>query len=392
MLEGSLARLGRRLRLGLIGGGGNSFIGGTHRIAARLDDCFEICAGVLSSDPSRSVAQASQLGIPRGYADVASMLASEANHPEGIDAVAIMTPNDSHHSYAAMALDAGLDVICDKPLTNDLETARDLVRQAEQKGLSLTVTYNYSGYPMIREARAMVAAGEIGTPRLVHVAYVQGSLGQLVENEPDRIPSRLKWRLDRSKGGQSHVLADIGSHMHHLVSHVSGQEFDSVLADLGAALPGREAHDTGSIIFRLTGGARGVMFVTKAATGMSNGSSIEIYGEGGGICWAHENAEQLVVRRPNRPAELRTRGLPSLHPLGRRGVRLPMGHPEGFLEGFANVYADFAELVAARRTGTRPDPLALHSPDGRAGARTLAFIEACIESSGSGGWVKVPAV
>lgn len=387
-----LASLGRRVRLGVIGGGGNALIGPVHRIAARLDDRFEICAGVLSSDPAKSVAEAKALRIARGYADVKTMIAEEAKRADPIDAVAIMTPNDSHHDYAAMALDAGLDVICDKPVTNDLDSAVDLLARARKLGLVFSLTHNYSGYPMVREARAAIAAGEVGPLRVVHVAYVQGSLGTRVEDRPDLMSSRLKWRLDPAKGGMSHVMGDIGTHAHQLCTYVTGLRVESVLADVGAALPQRETHDTASVIFRLEGGVRGVMFVTKAATGAENAISIEAYGEGGGVYWAQATSNELRVMRHNKPAELRTRGLPSLHPLAQRATRLPAGHPEAFFEAFANIYSDFADLVAARRSGQKPDPLAAQTPDAVTGADGLAFIDACVDSTTKGGWVKVKPV
>lgn len=384
--------LGRRVRLAVVGGGGNALIGPVHRIAARLDDRFEICAGVLSSDPVRSVADAAHLHIPRGYPDMATMIGEEARRSDPIDAVAIMTPNDSHHLYAAMALDAGLDVICDKPITNDLETALDLVERARSRGLVFCLTHNYSGYPMVREARASIEAGEIGPLRVVHVAYVQGSLGTRVEDRPDAMSSRLKWRLDPAKGGLSHVLGDIGTHAHQLLTYISGQRIESVLADIGAALPGRTSHDTASVIFRLEGGARGVMFVTKAATGAENALSLEAYGEAGGITWQQASANELRVVRNNKPVELRTRGLPTLYPLAQRATRLPPGHPEAFLEAFANVYADFADLVAARRSGQPADPLAAATPDAAVGAEGIAFIDACIESTRARTWATVRRV
>ena len=389
MAASSSNALGRRIRLAVVGGGGQALIGPVHRIAARLDDRFEICAGVLSSDPARSVADAARLHIPRGYSDVATMIAAEAGRPDPIDAVAIMTPNDSHHIYAAMALDAGLDVICDKPITNDLETALDLVERARSRGLVFCLTHNYSGYPMVREARAAIEAGEIGPLRVLHVTYVQGSLGSRVEDRPEAMPSRLKWRLDPAKGGLSHVLGDIGTHAHQLLTYVSGQRVEAVLADVGAALPGRATHDTASVIFRLEGGARGVMFVTKAATGAENAISLQAYGEAGGVAWQQASVNELRVMRNNQPAELRTSGLPTLHPLARRAARLPPGHPEAFLEAFANVYADFADLVAARRSGQPPDPLAAVTPNAVTGAESLAFIDACIESTRTQTWATV---
>ena len=376
----------RRIRLGLVGGAGGALIGPVHRIAARLDDRFALVAGVLSSRPERSLAEAEALGL-RGYPDVPAMLAGEAARPDGIEAVAIATPNSSHAHLAGLALDAGLDVICDKPLTNDLQSAVALAEKARAKGLVLSLTHNYSGYPMVREARAAIAANEIGPVRVVHVAYVQGSLGSRVEDAPDAMPARLRWRLDPEVGGISHVLADIGTHAHQLLTYITGQPVAAVLADVGAALPGRSAHDTASVIVRMRDGAKGVIFVTKAATGAENALMLEAYGEAGGVFWQQSAPNALRVMRNNRPAELRTSGLPTLHPLAKRATRLPPGHPEAFLEAFANLYADFADLVAARRAGTAPDPLALQGPDAAAGVDGLAFVEACLESTRIGGWV-----
>ncbi len=384
-----LKLLGRRIRLGLVGGGGAALIGPVHRTAARIDDGFEIVAGVLSSNPERSLVEAHALGVPRGYPDLRAMFASEALRPDGIDAVAIMSPNDSHHEACAMAIDAGLDVICDKPLTNDLDSALDIVAKARGRNLVFCLTHNYSGYPMVREARAAIAAGEIGPLRVAQISYVQGSLGARVEDRPEAMSDRLKWRLDPARGGVSHIMGDIGTHAHQLLTYVTGRRVEAVLADVGAALPNRAAHDTASVIFRLEGGARGVMFVTKAATGAENAVSIEAYGEAGGISWSQASANELRFMRNARPAELRTRGLPTLHPLSRRASRLPPGHPEAFFEAFANIYTDFAELVAARLSGTPPDPLAATVPTAETGAEGLAFIDACLASTQKGCWVEV---
>lgn len=384
--------LGRRVRLGLIGGAQGSLIGPVHRTAARLDDCFELCAGVFSSDPQRSLSSAQAFGIERGYADLDTMIKSEAARPDGIDAVAIMTPNDSHYEYAAAALDAGLDVICDKPLTNDYDSALALARKAHDRGRILVLTHNYSGYPMVREARATIMGGEIGPLRLVNVRYVQGSLSRRIEAEPDKMAARTKWRLDSAKGGKSHVLADIGVHAHQLMSFVCGRRVVAALADVGPSLPDRTAHDTAQVILKLDDGTRGMMLVSKVATGAQNVVSIEAYGEEGGIAWNQAEANDLRVMRLNRADEVRTRGLPSLHPHAQRGTRLPVGHPEAFFEAFANIYTDFAELVAARVAGAEPDPLAELTPNAWTGVDGLAFIDACLESSETGTWTNVKSV
>ena len=381
--------LGRRLRLGVIGGGKSSLIGPAHRIAARLDDDFEIVAGVLSSDAERSLADARSLGIARGYPDAARMLAEEAARPDGMDAVAIMTPNDSHFRLVKQALEAGLDVICDKPITNELSSARELASLARVRERTLCLTHNYSGYPMVREAKAAIAAGEIGPPRIASVHYLSGSLGTRVEDRPDDLPDRTKWRLDVSRGGVSGVLNDIGTHAHHLLTFVTGARVEAVLADVGAALPERTAHDTAAAILRLESGIRGAFFATKAATGAENAVAFEVYGEGGGLSWSQAAPNELKVMRQARPIETRTRGLPTNHPYARRAARLPPGHPEAFFEAFANIYADFAQLVAARLSGREPDPLATMVPQADDGVDGLAFVDACLASTASGTWASI---
>jgi predicted dehydrogenase len=381
--------LGRRLRLGLVGGGGAALIGPVHRAAARLDDRFEIAAAVLSSSPERSLAEATALGIPRGYGDLDAMLAAERARADGIDALVVATPNDSHGDVAGRALDAGLHVICDKPLTNDTASALAIARKVEATGLVFCLTHNYSGYPMVRQARAMVAAGELGPIRLVHVSYVQGSLGARVEDRPEDMPARLKWRLDPKQGGPSHVMGDIGTHAHQLLTFIAGERVRRVMAEVGAVLPGRAAHDTGMALVELEHGAKGVLLASKAATGAENALAIEIYGEAGGLYWEQANVNTLRHMRNAEPARLLTRGLPGLHPLARRAARIPPGHPEGFHEGFANLYTDFADTVAARLAGADPDPLALHFPSALDGARGLAFIDATLRSTSEGRWVDV---
>ena len=388
-MESAISRLGRRIRLGVVGGGGVALIGPVHRAAARLDDMMEVTAGVLSSNAERSVAEARRLMIPAGYPDLGAMLAGEGDR---LDAVAIMTPNDSHGPLSLQALAAGRHVICDKPLTNDLAEARDLVDAVRHSGLVFGLTHNYSGYPMIRQARAMVRAGELGAIRLVHVVYAQGSLAARVEDEPEKMPPRLRWRIDPAKGGASHVMGDIGTHAHQLATYITGLEVERVLADVGAVVPGRTAHDTASLLLRLEGGARGVLWATKAATGAENAMSIEVYGEKGGLFWEHANANALRFMRNAEPATLLTRGLPGLHPLARHAARVPPGHPEGFHEGFGNLYRDFAEQVAAHLLGEKPDPLATTLPTVEEGARGLALIEAALRSTASGGWAEVERI
>jgi predicted dehydrogenase len=380
-----IERLGRRLRLGVVGGGGESMIGPVHRAAAVLDGRFEIVASVLSSDGEKSLAEGRALGIPRPYRDLGTMLVEEGRRDDRIDAVAIMTPNDSHFDIASAALDDGLHVICDKPLTNTREEAFALADRVQASRKVFCLTHNYSGYPMVREARARVAAGEIGEVRLAHVAYAQGQLARRVED--GEIPARLRWRLDPVRGGVSHVMGDIGTHAHQLLTFVAGRQVERVLADVGAVVPDRRAHDTASVLMRLEGGARGVLWVTKAASGAENALELKVYGEDGGLEWSQGAPNQLRLVRHDQPARILSRGQPGLSEAARRATRIPAGHPEGFHEAFANLYADFAEAVAATISGRKADPLALQFPTALDGARGIAFVEAAVRASDAGHWV-----
>jgi predicted dehydrogenase len=371
-----------RIRLGFVGGGRGALIGPVHRTAARLDDRFEVVGAVLSSDPEKSVADAAALGIPKGYGSLGQMIRAG-----GLDAVAIATPNDSHAALAIEALDAGLHVICDKPLANTAPDGRRIADKVRETGLVFCLTHNYSGYPMIRQMRAMIEAGRIGKIQLVQASYRQGTLATAIETGD--IPARLRWRLDPKKGGGSHVMGDIGSHVHQLIRYTTGLGIDSVMAELGAIVPGRQAHDTGQALLRFANGARGQMLATKVAHGAENALAIEVHGDQGGLEWRQSRLDELLYLRNGEPQQILTRGSPYLEPLARQACRLPPGHPEGFHEGFGNLYRDFAEQVAARIEGRAPDPLAATIPDAATGLDTLLFIDACIRSSETGSWQKV---
>ncbi|MFO1037168.1 MAG: Gfo/Idh/MocA family oxidoreductase [Geminicoccaceae bacterium] len=379
-------RLGRRLRLGVVGGGPGSFIGPVHRAAARLDERFEVVAAALSSDPDRSREAAGDLLITpdRAYPDWHRLIEGERNRDDGIDALAVMTPNGSHFAIASAALDAGFDVICDKPLTTNLADAMALVRKVRETGLVFCTTYNYAAYPMVRQAKAMVAAGEIGEVRQIHVTYVQGHNATLVEADP----SRRGWRFDPEEAGASLILGDIGSHAHHLGAYVGGTELVSVLADVAATVPGRTSDDYAALLLRFANGARGTMWVTNAAAGGEHGLGFRIFGSKGGLEWHQEQPNELRHRRLGGFEEIQTRRLHgALTPLGERATRVEIGHPEGYVEAFANLYKDVAEAIVARRTGTPCDPLALEFPTVVDGARGIAFIEAAVASGLSGRWV-----
>jgi predicted dehydrogenase len=380
----TIARLGRRLRLGVVGGGPGSFIGAVHRTAARLDDHYEVVAGVLGRNPERSRAAARAVGIAeeRAYADCSELLTREAARPDGIDVLAIMTPNDAHHPAARDALARGLDVICDKPLTTRLEDALDLVRRVRASGLVFCLTHNYSGYPMVRHARAMVRSGALGTIRQLHVEYIQGHLA--AETEADRDPA-ANWRFAAEHCGPSLVLGDIGTHAHHLACFITGLELTAVAAELGSAVPARQVHDYAHLLLRFDGGARGSMWVTNSAAGAEHGLHIRVFGDNGGLEWHQEEPNSLLYRPLGGFAQVLTRGRPGLSPEAERATRIVLGHPEGFHEAFANLYADAAEAIVARRTGGEPDPLALDFPTVEDGARGVKFVEAAVESHRNGG-------
>jgi predicted dehydrogenase len=376
--------MGRPLRLAVIGGGPGSFIGRMHRAAAAMDGRYEIVAGVVSSDPDRSRKAAIDMGIDaeRAYSDAMDMLDAESARPDGADVVAIMTPNDSHHAYAVAALDRGFDVICDKPMTNTLDEALDLVRRVQSSGLIFCLTHNYTGYPMVRQARAMVKSGELGEIRLVQVDYVQGNKAD--EQDPD--PSDgLPWRFDPVRGGPSLVMGDIGTHAHNLMRFITDLEVAEVAADVGHVAPGRLVDDFGGALLRFENGARGSFWVTQAAAGVENSLWIRVSGTRGSIEWRQEFPTQLIFRPLEGPVRIYTPNGPGVLPAAARSSRIVAGHPEGFQEAFANVYSDAAEAIAARRSGGEADPLAADFPTEIDGAIGVKFVDAVVESSAANG-------
>jgi predicted dehydrogenase len=374
--------LGRRLRLAVIGGGSGSFIGAMHRQAARLDDRYEIVAGVLSSNPEKTKKDGLEIGLSsdRLYSSVHEMLAVETTRKDGADAVAIMTPNDSHFEYAMAALEKGFDVICDKPMTNTLQEAETLHKKVVDSGLVFCLTHNYTGYPMVRQAKAMIADGQLGTIRLIQVEYVQG--GKADESKPD--PSE-SWRFDPVRGGPSLVMGDIGSHAHNLVRFMSGLEVAEVAAEIGNIVPGRAVHDYGGALLRFNNGARGSYWVTQAAAGVENCLRIRVSGSKGSVEWMQEFPQALTFKPLGAPSQNRTPNGPGTLPLAKRSSRIVAGHPEGFHEGFANIYSDAAEAIAARRSGNQADPLALFFPNSFDGLMGLKFVFSAIESSKANG-------
>jgi predicted dehydrogenase len=380
----AIEALGRPLRLAVIGGGPGSFIGETHRVAARMDGRYQLVAGAVSSDPDRSIEAGRKLGLDpeRSYGDGLELIATEADRADGAEVVAIMTPNDTHHLFAMAALENGLDVICDKPITNTLEEAREVVSRVADSGLVFCLTHNYTGYPMVRQASAMVDGGELGEIRLVQVEYVQG--GKASENDPDPADG-LPWRYDPVKGGPSLVMGDIGSHAHNLVRFITGLEVASVSAEVGTIVPDRLVHDYAAAMLRFDNGARGSLWVTQAAAGVENCLRIRVSGTRGSLEWQQERPTALAFKPLEGPAEMRTPNGPGTYAASRRATRLVAGHPEGFIGAFANIYSDAAEAIAARRTGVAADPSALYFPDAIDGAWGVRFVDAAIESSVAGG-------
>lgn len=386
----AFAALRRPLRLGLIGGAAPSMIGPVHVRAALLDRCFAVVAGVLSRDPARGRAAAAEQGISidRGYGTVKEMLAREAARADGIEAVAIVTPSDTHHRFIMAAIAAGLDVMVDKPMVNTVAEAEEIAREAAARGIVVRITHGYAGYPMVREARALVAAGRIGVLRLLQVEYLGSGLAAPVEALPD---AAKRWRLEPARSGPSLVLGDIGTHAHHLACHVAGEPVAAVSAEVGTLMPGRTVHDYAQARFRLAGGARGAMTLCQGAAGAENHILLRLFGSEGHIEWRHAAHNELrLAPREGFPMTL-SRGHSGLSAAATRATRIQRtGHPEGLHEAFANLYRDFAEAVAARRQGIAPDPLATEAPGAVEGLAAARFIAAALASSGSdGAWVTV---
>ena len=372
--------MGRRLRLAVIGGGPGSFIGAMHRQAARLDDRYELVAAALSSDPERARLAGQGIGIPvdRCYPSGQALIDAEAQRADGAEVVAIMTPNDSHYAFAMQALERGMDVICDKPMTNTLEEAQALHARVEATGQVFCLTHNYTGYPLVRQAKAMVMAGELGEIRLVQVEYVQGGRAKAG-------PARRPWKDDPARSGPSLVLGDIGTHAHNLLCFMTNLSVSEVAADVGCVVPDRVAHDYAGAMLRMSNGARGSFWVTQAAAGVENSLRIRISGSLGSVEWQQEHPQVLQFKPLGAPAQVRTPNGPGTLPLAARSSRIVAGHPEGFHEAFANLYTDAADAIAARRAGQVPDPLSLFFPNAHDGLQGLRFVTAAMASSANQG-------
>lgn len=365
-----------RLRMGMIGGGPGAFIGPIHRIAAELDREIELVAGVFSSDPGRSLAAAADYRIDpeRAYPDLATMFAGEAARGDGIDFVSIVSPNHHHLPAARAALAAGVAVMSDKPMTASLAEARELANLVARAGRPYALTYTYSGYPLVREARARVAAGAIGTVRKVVVEYPQGWLAGPAEGK------QAEWRVDPARSGAGGCIGDIGVHAFQLAEFVTGLRVTRLLADLAAVVPGRALDDDCTILLRFDNGARGVLLASQIEVGELNGLRIRVYGDKGGLVWRQETPNELTLHSIDGRTEIVRAGDASLGSDARARSRTPGGHPEGYLEAFANLYRDFAAQLRGEAA-----PLL---PDVAEGLRGMAFIETAVTASrDEAGWV-----
>ncbi|MEL7516366.1 MAG: Gfo/Idh/MocA family oxidoreductase [Pseudomonadota bacterium] len=372
-----------RIRLGMVGGGADAFIGAVHRIASRVDDRYELVAGALSSTPEKSRASGEALGLSRIYDDFKSMAIREARLKKGIEAVSIVTPNHVHFAAAREFLKRGIHVICDKPLTSTLADAKKLVKAAESSGALFILTHNYTGYPMVRQAREMVANGEIGKIRVVQVEYPQDWLTVYQDFK------QAEWRTDPERSGAGGSTGDIGTHAHNLARFITGLEVESLAADLDAFVPGRRVDDNGHVLLRFKGGAKGMLWCSQVAPGNENALRIRVYGETGGLEWAQEDPNYLWHTPFGEPKRLITRNGAGAGAAAARISRVPPGHPEGYLEGFANIYTEAADAIVAHRDGGAVDPDCVY-PTIEDGLRGVEFIDACVRSSSrNAAWVKL---
>ena len=365
------------IRLGMVGGGQGAFIGAVHRIAARLDGHYQLVAGALASTPEKAQASGRELGLSedRVYDDFTEMAKREARLKDGIEAVAIVTPNHMHFPAAREFLKRGIHVICDKPLASTLADARKFARAVESADALFFLTHNYTGYPMVRQAREMVAAGELGAIRLVQVEYPQD---WLTVDEPGN--KQAEWRTDPARSGAGGATGDIGTHAMHLARFVSGLTIEKLAADLQSFVPGRQVDDNAHVLLRFEGGARGMLWCSQVAPGEENGLRLRVFGETGGLEWFQEQPNHLWVTPFGEPKRLVTRNGAGAGEAASRLSRVPAGHPEGYLEGFANIYTEAAAAIRAHREG-KPAPQGVSVPGIEDGLFGVSFVDACVRSA-----------
>jgi len=374
-----------KLKLGMIGGGPGAFIGAVHRKAAQLDGAFELVCGAFSSDPAKSRQTGQELGLDpaRVYDSYGDMLRQETQ----LDAVSIVTPNHLHFTPAKIALEKGFHVILDKPMTYSLEEAKELRSLVDQSGLVMALTHTYAGYPMIKEARVRVQQGELGSIRKIYVEYPQGWLSHFLEESGQK---QATWRTDPTRSGAGGAVGDIGTHAAHLAEYISGQKITYINGMLNTVVHGRKLDDDAAALLRFDGGATGVLVATQIAVGEENNLKIRVYGQKGGLEWSHADPNTLWLKPADQPAQYLRAGNAYLSPSAQAHTRLPSGHPEGFIEAFANIYAGFARAIHDHRAGTYRSASDYDFPSVVEGLRGMAFIETMVRSSQSEQkWIKL---
>jgi predicted dehydrogenase len=382
--------MNRKLRMGMVGGGRGAFIGQVHRMAANLDGKIELVAGAFSSDPEKSKLSGQDFFIDpdRAYASYEEMAKAEAAREDGIDFVSIVVQNHLHFSVAKCFLDAGINVICDKPLTIDLQQAKELKRIVEDSGLIFALTHNYTGYPMVKEARRMIKDGELGRLLKIVTEYPQGYAVGDVEGEGSG--AIANWRADPKIAGKSNCMGDIGTHAHNLTKYITGLEIDELAAELTAFIPGRELDDDGNCLVRFTEGVKGIIYASQISNGDENNLNIRVYGTKASLEWHQENPNELIVKFANAPRKTYRRGNDYLGAAAQENSRTPFAHPEGFIEAFANVYLAAAKAISDQIDGTPPPGEGYDFPTVDDGVAGVAFIAACVESSQkNASWTKL---
>ncbi len=377
-----------RIRLGMVGGGAGAFIGAVHRMAARLDDQFELIAGALSSTPEKALASGLELGLDptRTYGSYKEMAIREARLKNGIEAVSIVTPNHVHYDAAKEFLRRGIHVICDKPLTSNLADAKKLKKVADESGVLFILTHNYTGYPMVRQAREMILNGDLGKLRIVQVEYPQDWLTEAIEQSGAK---QAVWRTDPSQSGAGGSTGDIGTHAYNLACFITGLKLESLAADLDSFVDGRRLDDNAHVMLRFEGGAKGMLWCSQVAPGNENGLKIRIYGTKGGLEWTQPDPNILWYTPFGEPKRLITRNGAGAGAAAARVSRIPSGHPEGYLEAFATIYTEAARAIKARKQGSELDKSVIY-PTIDDGVQGVAFVGACVASSKrNGAWVKL---
>ncbi|MEM7462693.1 MAG: Gfo/Idh/MocA family oxidoreductase [Pseudomonadota bacterium] len=387
-IEGRSEAQPSRIRLGMVGGGQGAFIGAVHRIASRIDDHYELVAGALSSDPDRARQSGAELGLAddRNYGTYLDMAKREARLKNGAEAVAIVTPNNMHYPVAREFLKRGIHVICDKPLTSTLGDAKKLAALVEKTGAIFVLTHNYTGYPMVRQARQMIADGELGDIRVVQVEYPQDWLSQDLESTGQK---QAAWRTDPAQAGAGGSTGDIGTHAYNLACFMTGLDVDELSADLSAFVDGRQLDDNANVMLRFSNGARGMLWASQVAPGNENALSIRIYGSKAGLEWSQEDPNYLWYTPLGEPKRLITRAGAGSDEVAGRVTRVPPGHPEGYLEGFANIYTEAARAIRAAQNKETAGAEIIY-PTVQDGVKGVAFVDACVRSSRrNSAWTKL---